>query len=211
MARNVSETLVTGLVDHGVNRVFGVVGDALNSVTDAIRRAEGIDWVGTRHEEVAAFAAGAGAQLTGRLGVCAGTVGPGSIHLLNGLYDAAKSHVPVLAITGQVPLAELGSHYFQEVDNDDLFGDVSVFNQTITSPGQVPFVIEQAIETALSRRGVAVLTLPGDVGPQPVPTDSRPVRVFAGRPKTVPDEDCLARAAETINAAAKVTILAGIG
>ena len=107
--------------------MWGVVGDALNPVTDAIRREDRIEWIGVRHEEAAAFAAGAQAQLTGSLGVCMGTVGPGSIHLLNGLYDAKKSHAPVLAICGQVPLAEMGSDFFQEVDNDALFGDVSVF------------------------------------------------------------------------------------
>ncbi len=119
--------IVTALADLGVRTVWGVVGDALNPVTDAIRREERIEWIGVRHEEAAAFAAGAQAQLTGTLGVCMGTVGPGSIHLLNGLYDAKKSHAPVLAICGQVPLAELGSDYFQEVDNDLLFADVAVF------------------------------------------------------------------------------------
>ena len=114
----VAETLVTALADHGVRTVWGVVGDALNPVTDAIRTEDRLEWVGVRHEEAGAFAAGAQAQLTGRLAVCAGTVGPGSVHLLNGLYDARKSHAPVLAICGQVPLAEVGSDYFQEVDND---------------------------------------------------------------------------------------------
>lgn len=212
MARRptVSETIVAGLVHNGVTQVFGVVGDALNSVTDAIRRTDGIDWIGTRHEEVAAFAAGAQAQLTGGLAACAGTVGPGGIHLLNGLYDAAKSHAPVLAIAGQVPLADLGSDYFQEVDNDRLFSDVAVFTQTITSPEQVPVVVDQAISAALSRRGVAVLSLPGDVGAQPVGSD-RPVRVFRDVTTVSPADDAVARAVETINRADRVTILAGIG
>src|ERR1044072_5175670 len=144
--------------------MWGVVGDALNPVTDAIRREERIEWIGVRHEEAAAFAAGAQAQLTGSLGVCMGTVGPGSIHLLNGLYDAKKSHAPVLAICGQVPLAELGNDMFQEVDNDALFADVAVSRHTITSPEQLPSLLERAVQTALTERGVAVLTLPGDVG-----------------------------------------------
>src|SRR6478752_9636144 len=135
---SVAEVIVAGLARQGVRTVWGVVGDALNPVTDAIRRQDGMEWIGVRHEEVAAFAAGAQAQLTGTLGVCMGTVGPGSIHLLNGLYDAKKSHAPVLAICGQVPLAEMGSNYFQEVDNDLLFRDVATFAKTITSPAQLP-------------------------------------------------------------------------
>ena len=120
--------IVEALAEHGVTHVWGVVGDALNPVTDAIRREERIEWIGVRHEEVGAFAAGAQAQLTGRLGVCMGTVGPGAIHLLNGLYDAKKSRAPVLAICGQVPREEIGSDFFQEVDNDVLFADVAVFS-----------------------------------------------------------------------------------
>ena len=154
MAQTVSEVIVDAIVRQGVRHVFGVVGDALNSFTDAIRRTDNIDWVGVRHEEVGAFAAAAQAQLSGSLAVCAGTVGPGSIHMLNGLYDAAKSHASVLAIAGQVPSSEMGSDYFQEVDNDALFRDVAVFSQTITSAGQVPRVVTRAIEMAVTRRGV---------------------------------------------------------
>src|SRR6187549_3053936 len=128
----VAELLIASLADHGVTEVWGVVGDALNPVTDAIRREDRVSWIGVRHEEAAAFAAGAQAQLTGRLGVCMGTVGPGAIHLLNGLYDAKKSKAPVLAICGQVPREEMGSDFFQEVDNDALFADVAVFSATIT-------------------------------------------------------------------------------
>src|ERR1700710_193255 len=130
----IAELIVKGLADLGVTTVWGVVGDALNPVTDAIRREDRVEWIGVRHEEVAAFAAGAQAHLTGTLGVCMGTVGPGSVHLLNGLYDAKKSHAPVLAICGQGPLADIGSDFFQEVDNDALFADVAVFRHTVTSP-----------------------------------------------------------------------------
>src|ERR1700759_1208910 len=137
----VAELLIQALADHGVTQVWGVVGDALNPVTDAIRREDRIEWIGVRHEEVAAFAAGAQAQLTGRLGVCMGTVGPGSIHLLNGLYDAQKSGPPVLAICGQVPRAEIGTDFFQEVENDVLFANVAVFTATINSPEQIPALI----------------------------------------------------------------------
>src|SRR5664279_2415995 len=154
----VAELIVESLAEHGVESVWGVVGDALNPVTDAIRREERIEWIGVRHEEVGAFAASAQAQLTGVLGVCMGTVGPGSIHLLNGLYDAKKSHAPVLAICGQVPTAELGSDYFQEVDNDLLFRDVAAFTQTVTSAGQMPRLLVQAVRTAYAVGGVSVLT-----------------------------------------------------
>jgi len=130
----VAELIVKGLADLGVKNVWGVVGDALNPVTDAIRREDRLEWIGVRHEEAGAFAAGAQAHLSGTLGVCMGTVGPGSIHLLNGLYDAKKSRVPVLAVCGQVPLPEIGSDFFQEVDNDQLFADVAAFSRTVMSP-----------------------------------------------------------------------------
>src|SRR6478752_7378552 len=155
----VAEHIVTALADAGVTQVWGVVGDALNPLTDAIRTEERVEWVGVRHEEVAAFAVSAQAQLTGTIGVCMGTVGPGSIHLLNGLYDAKKSHAPVLAICGQVPSEEIGTDFFQEVDNDTLFADVSVWAHTLTSPSQLPHLLEQAVNAAYAHRGVAVLTL----------------------------------------------------
>ena len=177
----VAETIVTGLADLGVRTVWGVVGDALNPLTDAIRQEDRIRWIGVRHEEVAAFAVSAQAQVSGTLGVCMGTVGPGSVHLLNGLYDAAKSHAPVLAICGQVPSAELHSSYFQEVDNDLLFADVATFRATVTSPEQLPRIFEQAVNAAYAAPGVAVLTLPGDLGDQDVP-EERPVRFTTNRP-----------------------------
>src|SRR3954452_8759973 len=141
---SVAESIVEALGRQGVAPVWGVVGDALNPVTDAIRRQDAMEWIGVRHEEAGAFAASAQAQLTGRLSVCMGTVGPGSIHLLNGLYDAKESHAPVLAICGQVPREEIGTEFFQEVDNDALFKDVAVFTQTVTHVDQLPMLIEQA-------------------------------------------------------------------
>ncbi|MFJ9523182.1 thiamine pyrophosphate-dependent enzyme [Kitasatospora sp. NPDC101801] len=210
MTRTVARLIIDTLRDLEVRHVFGVVGDALNPLTDAIRTTDGIDWVGCRHEEAAAFAAGAQSQLSGRLGVCMGTVGPGSVHLLNGLYDAAKSGTPLLAIAGQVPLAELGSDYFQEVDNDLLFKDVAVFRATVTSPGQLPRLLETAVRAALGEGGVAVLTVPGDLGDQEVP-DDRPVRIPAARAVTRPADDDLRRAAELVNAGERVTLLVGRG
>ncbi|MFF5703594.1 thiamine pyrophosphate-dependent enzyme [Streptomyces sp. NPDC012794] len=210
MTRTVARVIVDALKELDVHHVFGVVGDALNPLTDAIRTTEGVDWVGCRHEEAAAFAAGAQAQLSGRLGVCMGTVGPGSVHLLNGLYDAAKSHAPVLAVCGQVPLADMGTDYFQEVDNDQLFRDVAVYRATVTSPGQMPRMLESAVRAAISQGGVAVLTVPGDLGDQEV-EDDRPVRFALDRPVTRPDDPALAEAAQLVNAGSRTTLLVGQG
>ena len=207
----VAELIVAALADHGVKSIWGVVGDALNPVTDAIRREERLEWVGVRHEEAGAFAAGAQAQMTGGLGVCMGTVGPGAVHLLNGLYDAKKSHAPVLAIVGQVPREDMGSEFFQEVDNQTLFDDVSVFNETLTHPSQLPHILERAVTTALAERGVAVLSIPGDVGSLDVP-DGTPVPTFAGGlPPVAAATDQLAAAAKVLNEAKRVTLLVGRG
>ncbi|MFD0169793.1 thiamine pyrophosphate-dependent enzyme [Streptomyces decoyicus] len=210
MARTVAHVLVDSLAQLKVRQVFGVVGDALNPLTDAISRSDDLEWVGCRHEEAAAFAAGAQSQLTGTLGVCMGTVGPGSVHLLNGLYDAAKSHTPVLAIAGQVPLAEMGSDAFQEVDNDLLFRDVAVYRATITAPDQLPVMLENAVRAALARKGVAVLTVPADLGDREVPHDRTP-RFSLPPSSSRPDDPVLDEAAEVLNAAERVTLLVGAG
>ncbi|MFI8361896.1 thiamine pyrophosphate-dependent enzyme [Streptomyces sp. NPDC085612] len=210
MARTVARVIIDALQELEVGQVFGVVGDALNPLTEAIRTTDGLQWVGCRHEEAAAFAAGARAQLSGTLGVCMGTVGPGSVHLLNGLYDAAKSRAPVLAICGQVPLAEIGSDYFQEVDNDLLFRDVAVHRATVTSPDQMPRALESAVRAAVTRGGVAVLTVPGDMGDREL-TEDRPTRFALDRAVTRPDDPSLARAADLLNAASRVTLLVGQG
>ncbi|MFJ5228500.1 thiamine pyrophosphate-dependent enzyme [Kitasatospora sp. NPDC088391] len=210
MARTVARVIVDALQELGVRQVFGVVGDALNPLTDAIRTTDGVDWIGCRHEEAAAFAAGAQSQLSDRLGVCMGTVGPGSVHLLNGLYDAAKSRTPVLAIAGQVPSAEIGGDYFQEVDNDLLFRDVAVYRATVTAPEQLPRLLEAAVRAALAERGVAVLTVPGDLGDREVP-DDRPARFPRARAVTRPDDEGLRAAAELLNAGERVTLLVGRG
>ncbi len=207
----VAELLIESLADYGVTSVWGVVGDALNPVTDAIRREDRIEWIGVRHEEAGAFAAGAQAQLTGRLGVCMGTVGPGSIHLLNGLYDAKKSHAPVLAICGQVPREDIGSEFFQEVNNEQLFADVAVFNRTVTNVEQLPFLIEQAGNTAIQESGVAVLTLPGDVGGLELPKGTAVPKFVQTTARSMPAPDAVQQAASLLNAADKVTLLVGQG
>lgn len=207
----VAEHIIEALAGHGVRSVWGVVGDALNPVTDAIRREDRIEWIGVRHEEAGAFAASAQAQLSGDLAVCMGTVGPGAIHLLNGLYDAKKSHAPVLAICGQVPREEIGSDFFQEVNNDVLFADVAVFNRTVTSAEQLPALLEEAVNAALSARGVAVLSLPGDVGGLKLPRGvSAPTFVRPPPPAAAANDDVRA-AADLINGAGKITLLVGQG
>ncbi|MFD7078844.1 thiamine pyrophosphate-dependent enzyme [Streptomyces sp. NPDC059918] len=210
MARTVARLIVDSLKELGVRHVFGVVGDALNPLTDAIRTTDELDWVGCRHEEAAAFAASAHSQLSDTLGVCMGTVGPGSVHLLNGLYDAAKSRTPVLAICGQVPLSEVGSDYFQEVDNDLLFRDVAVYRATVTSPDQMPRMLESAVRAAVAQGGVAVLTVPGDLGDRELSED-RPTRFALAAPRTRPEDPALAEAAELLNSASRVTLLVGRG
>ncbi|GIL35226.1 thiamine pyrophosphate-dependent enzyme [Phycicoccus sp. DTK01] len=207
----VAEHIVTALAEHGVTHVWGVVGDALNPLTDAIRREERVEWVGVRHEEVGAFAASAQAQLGAPLGVVMGTVGPGSVHLLNGLYDAKKSHAPVLAICGQVPSGDIGTDFFQEVDNDVLFSDVAVWARTLTSVEQLPHVLEQGVNAALAQGGVAVLTIPGDVGDLELPQDT-PLPRFApaGVPAPAPEVQ-VAAVAELLAGDAEVTLLVGHG
>ncbi|MFJ6699355.1 thiamine pyrophosphate-dependent enzyme [Streptomyces sp. NPDC091272] len=210
MTRTVGQLFADTLEDLGVQHVFGVVGDALNPLTDAIRSSKSLSWVGCRHEEAAAFAAGAQSQLTDTIGVCMGTVGPGAVHLLNGLYDAAKSGTPVLAVAGQIPLSEIGTDYFQEVDNDLLFKDVAVFRATVTSPEQLPALLEVAVRTAIGRRGVAVLSVPGDIGGQKLPAD-RPLRLSLVGSGNRPDDPALDEASTLLNDGGNVTLLVGRG
>src|SRR5476651_736666 len=163
MSKTVSDQFIDVLIAAGVKRVYGVVGDSLNGLTDAMRRSGKIEWVHVRHEEVAAFAAGAEAHLTGELAVCAGSCGPGNLHLINGLFDCHRSRVPVLAIAAQIPSAEIGSGYFQETHPESLFKECSHYCELVSTPEQMPRVLEIAIRTAISKRGVSVLVLPGDV------------------------------------------------
>src|SRR3984957_20111003 len=163
MAKRVADLLVDVLEGAGVERIYGLPGDSLNGITDSIRTREKIQWIGVRHEEAAAFAAGAEAHLTGKLAVCAGSCGPGNMHLINGLYDCQRSRVPVLAIAAQVPSVEIGSGYFQETHPEHIFGQCSHYCELISQPEQMPRVLEIAIQTAIAKRGVAVVVIPGDV------------------------------------------------
>ena len=161
----IAEVMVETLASAGVERVWGVVGDSLNGFTDALHRTP-IKWMHVRHEEVAAFAAGAEAQLTGKLAVCAGSCGPGNLHLINGLFDCHRTRVPVLAIAAHIPSAEIGSGYFQETHPENLFQECSHFCELVSSPAQMPRALEIAMRTALQKQGVAVLVIPGDVALQ---------------------------------------------
>src|SRR6202453_3337028 len=162
MAMTIAEVLVESLKNAGVKRVYGLPGDSLNGFTDALRKDGSIEWIHVRNEEVAAFAAGADAHLTGSLAVCAASCGPGNTHLINGLFDCQRNRVPVLAIAAQIPSSEIGSEYFQETKPDHIFRDCSHYCEVISHPSQMPRVLEIAIRTALAKRGVSVIVLSGD-------------------------------------------------
>ncbi|MFL4475851.1 ubiquinone-dependent pyruvate dehydrogenase [Paeniglutamicibacter sp. MACA_103] len=206
----VAETMVATLKANGVQRIYGVAGDSLNGLTDAMRKDGSIAWLPVRHEETAAFAAGAEAEMTGSLTVCAGSCGPGNLHLVNGLYDANRNRVPVLAIAAHIPTGEIGSNYFQETHPAELFREASVFCETVSAPEQMPRLLEIAMRTAIERRGVAVLVIPGDVALSEA-ADTRTSVVTASRSAVLPHAEDLARAATLLNAAKRVTILAGAG
>lgn len=207
----VCETLLEILGTVGTQQIFGMTGDALNPFLDAIRRDGRFEWIGVRHEETAAFAAAAQGKLSGNLGVCCGTVGPGAIHLINGLYDAKRDHAPVLAITGHVPLTEQGTGYFQEVDIKNLFQDICVFNEFINSPAQLPRVAQLAVQTALSKGGVAHLSIPTDIINQEVPSGGLDREILLPKALMMPCPNELKRAIEILNRGGKITILAGDG
>ena len=211
LAKKVAELFVEVLAGAGVERIYGVAGDSLNGITDSVRARKGIEWVGVRHEETAAFAAGAEAALTGKLAVCAGSCGPGNLHLINGLYDCHRSRVPVLAIAAQIPTPEIGSGYFQETHPEHLFKECSHFCELVSHPSQMPRILEIAIQTALAKRGVAVVVIPGDVALSDAVNQARRVAFTSVEPEIVPSREELTRLAEELNHAKKVTILAGAG
>jgi pyruvate dehydrogenase (quinone) len=205
----VAELIADTLIASGVRRVYGIPGDSLNGFTDALRTRPQLAWVHVRHEEAAAFAAGAEAGLTDELAVCAGSCGPGNLHLINGLYDAQRSRVPVLAIAAHIPSEEIGSTYFQETRPQELFRECSVYAEHVAHPGQMPRLLRIAMREAISKRGVAVLVVPGDIGL--ARTDAKPETIAATRSAVVPEPDELDAAARALNAGSKVTILAGAG
>ena len=212
MKLNIAELIVKTLAAAGVKRIYGVVGDSLNGLTEALRKQNAVEWVLVRHEEVAAFAAGAEAHLTGSLTVCAGSCGPGNMHLINGLYDCHRSRVPVLAIAAQVPSGELGSNYFQETRPDILFKDCSHYCEPISNTAQMPRVLGLAIQAAIGKRGVSVVTIPGDVALLEAPTSEPRLATLEAPSATIqPSAGELAKLAALLNQGRKVTILGGAG
>ncbi|OII11736.1 pyruvate dehydrogenase [Curtobacterium sp. MCBA15_009] len=206
----VAENIVATLRANDVTRVYGLPGDSLNGFTDALRKDGTIRWEHVRHEEAAAFAASGEAGLTGELAVCAGSCGPGNLHLVNGLYDANRSRVPVLAIAAHIPTAEIGTGYFQETHPQELFRECSVYVEYVADPVQMPRLLEIAMREAVEKRGVAVLVIPGDVLLAEAKSD-RVTRVERTEPRIVPSDAELQRTADLLNGADKITILAGAG
>lgn len=211
MAKKVAELIVEVLANAGVERVFGLSGDSLNGITDAIRKQKQVRWVHVRHEETAAFAAGAEAHLTGKLAVCAGSCGPGNLHLINGLYDCHRNRVPVLAIAAQIPSGEIGTEYFQETHPEHLFAQCSHYCELVSHPEQMPRVLDIAIQHAVSLRGVSVVAIPGDVALQAATHDSPRLHFPPPKPTVCPSEEEIESLAELLNASEKITILGGAG
>ena len=210
MSKTAAEFLVESLEKAGVKRVYGVVGDSLNGITDALRRRKSIDWIHMRHEEAAAFAAGAEAHLTGNLAVCAGSCGPGNLHLINGLFDCQRSGVPVLAIAAHIPSSEIGIDYFQATHPESLFKDCSHYVELVSSPGQLAQILRRAIRVAIAKRGVAVVVMPGDVALMKIEADV-PEWIVPTRPVVRPSNSEVQGLAGFLNGAARVTLFCGAG
>lgn len=211
MSLTIADLLAQTLANAGVKRIWGVTGDSLNGLNDSLRRLDSIDWMHVRHEETAAFAAGAEAAVTGELAVCAGSCGPGNLHLINGLFDCHRNHVPVLAIAAHIPSSEIGLGYFQETHPQELFRECSHFVELVTNPLQMPEVLHRAMRAAIGQRGVAVIVLPGDVALQKAPESASADWAPLATPRVLPAVQEVERLAALLNGSEKVTILAGSG
>ena len=211
MAMTVADLLAQTLASAGVKRIWGVTGDSLNGLNDSLRRFDDIEWMHVRHEETAAFAAGAEAAVTGELAVCAGSCGPGNLHLINGLFDCHRNRVPVLAIAAHIPSSEIGLGYFQETHPQELFRECSDFCELVSNPAQIPGVLARALNTAVGKGGVAVIVLPGDVALARAPDGASPDWSAPARARISPAAEDVTRAAQLLNGADKVAILAGSG
>jgi pyruvate dehydrogenase (quinone) len=211
MTMTVADLLAETLKSAGVSRIWGVTGDSLNGLNDSLRRLGGIDWMHVRHEETAAFAAGAEAAITGELAVCAGSCGPGNLHLINGLFDCHRNRVPVLAIAAHIPSSEIGLGYFQETHPQELFRECSDYCELVSHPAQMPGVLARALNTAVGKGGVAVIVIPGDVALSPAPAGAVAEWRAPSRPRISPSENDVLNVADILNSAGKVTILAGSG
>ncbi|OPA89942.1 pyruvate oxidase [Pseudomonas fluorescens] len=207
---NLAQQLATTLEQAGIKRIWGLTGDSLNGLTDALRSMDSIEWMHVRHEEVAAFAAGAEAAATGELTVCAGSCGPGNLHLINGLFDCHRNHVPVLAIAAQIPSSEIGLNYFQETHPQELFKECSHFIELVSNPEQMPQVLHRAMRSAILNRGVAVVVIPGDVSLLEVEDTLKPWPTLHA-PRTLPAEADLVQLSEILSSSEKVTLLCGSG
>jgi pyruvate dehydrogenase (quinone) len=210
MGKTAADFMAETLANAGVKRIYGVVGDSLNGFTDALRRAKSIEWMHVRHEEAAAFAAGAEAHLTGELAVCAGSCGPGNLHLINGLFDCHRSRVPVLAIAAHIPSTEIGIDYFQATHPEILFKDCSHYVELVSNPGQLPQILMRAMRAAVGKRGVAVVVIPGDVALKAT-NAVVPKWIVPTAPVISPNKDDVARLAKLLNGAARVTLFCGAG
>src|ERR1700683_3140503 len=213
MTKTVADQFIETLVSAGVKRIYGVVGDSLHGLPDVIRRRGDIEWVHVRHEEVAAFAAAAEAHVTGKLAVCAGSCGPGNLHLINGLFDAHRSRVPVLGIAAQIPSTEIGGGYFQETHPEQLFKECSHYCEFVSGANQMQRTLELAIRQAVTNRGVSVVVLPGDVALQPAATASDPsaANLLPARPAVPAANEALDQLATLLNGDSRVTMLCGSG
>jgi pyruvate dehydrogenase (quinone) len=210
MSETVADVLVSTLQQIGVKQIFALIGDSLNPLADAVRRSS-IEWIGVRHEEGAALAASGQAKLTGHLAVCAGTTGPGSTHLVAGLYEASRDHAPVLALSGDMPRQFHGTDYIQTTAPDLLFRDVALYTETISSPSQAPAVIHQAIASAYAGRGVAHLTLPQDVISAKAPGEVPSIATLKPRPENAANESDVAQIGRLIDPAKRIVIMCGAG
>jgi pyruvate dehydrogenase (quinone) len=211
LARKVADIIVDSLIAAGVSRIYGVAGDSLNGITDSVRRNKQISWIHVRHEEAGAFAAGAEAHLTGKLAVCAGSCGPGNLHLINGLYDCYRSRVPVLAIAAHIPILEIGSNYFQETHPELLFKECSRYCELVSDADQIPRTLEIAMRTAISESAVSVVVLPGDIALKDS-SSSRPLpQIEYSKPLVQPYSEEITKLADALNRGTRITILAGAG
>ena len=207
----IADLITDTLIAAGVERIWGVTGDSLNAINDSLRRSGQIDWMHVRHEEVAAFSAGAEAAATGRLAVCAGSCGPGNLHLINGLFDCQRNRVPVLAIAAHIPSSEIGLNYFQETHPTELFRECSHFCEMVQTPEQLPELLHRALRTAIGQQGVAVLVIPGDVALKDAPKNARADFAAPLPPRIVPQVGEIERLAELLNGSQAVTLLCGAG
>lgn len=211
MAKKIAEQLIDTLAKSGVERIYAVTGDSLNEVNEAVRKSDKIKWIHVRHEETGAYAAAAEAQLTGRLGCCAGSSGPGHVHLINGLYDAHRSGAPVIAIASTIPTGEFGTDFFQETNTIKLFNDCSYYNEVATTSTQFPRMLQSAIQTAITRKGVSVIGLPGDLARASSVSVDTSVQNYPVVPEVCPSEEDLTQLADLLNKHSRITLFCGMG